>query len=82
VQVSEYYYSVDTTSIMTVFNVLFVVTFLTFGVFSSPIDQELEEIPDIINWLSLQLAYQNVKAKETKKCHHRDDDDFVEFCQL
>jgi hypothetical protein len=23
-----------------------------------------------------------VKAKETKKCRHRDDDDLVEFCQL
>jgi hypothetical protein len=23
-----------------------------------------------------------VKAKETKRCHHCDDDDLVEFCQL
>jgi hypothetical protein len=23
-----------------------------------------------------------VKAKETKKCRHRDDDDFVDFCQV
>jgi hypothetical protein len=30
------------------------------------------------------LSYSNLKAEETKKCRHRDDDedDLVKFCQL